>query len=62
MPNVSKEIDIKEGLDDYRSSKDEESSAVDLEANRQDLMRDIQEMIFPHPTVGEAVREALFMK
>ena len=45
MPNVSKEIDIKEGLDDYRSSKDEESSAVDLEANRQDLMRDIQEMI-----------------
>ena len=45
MPNVSKEIDIKEGLDDYRSSKNEESSAVDLEANRQDLMRDIQEMI-----------------
>lgn len=28
MPNVSEEIDIKEGLDDYRSSKDEESSAV----------------------------------
>ena len=45
MPNVSKKIDIEEGLDDYRSSKDEESSAVDLEANRQDLMRDIQEMI-----------------
>ena len=44
MPNVSKEIDIKEGLDDYRSSKDEESSAV-LEASKQDLMRDIQEMI-----------------
>ena len=45
MPNVSKEIDIKEGLDDYRSSKDEESSAVELEASKQDLMRDIQEMI-----------------
>ena len=45
MPNVSKKIDIKEGLDDYLLSKDEESSAVDLEANRQDLMRDIQEMI-----------------
>ena len=45
MPNVSKEIDIKEGLDDYRSSKDEESSAVELEASKRDLMRDIQEMI-----------------
>ena len=44
MPNVSKEIDIEEGLADYRSSKDEESSAV-LEASKQDLMRDIQEMI-----------------
>ena len=44
MPNVSKKIDIEEGLDDYRSSKDEESSAV-LEASKQDLMRDIQEMI-----------------
>ena len=44
MPNVSKEIDIEEGLNDYRSSKDEESSAV-LEASKQDLMRDIQEMI-----------------
>ena len=45
MPNVSKEIDIKEGLDDYLLSKDEESSAVELEASKQDLMRDIQEMI-----------------
>ena len=45
MPNVSKKIDIKEGLDDYRLSKDEESSAVELEASKQDLMRDIQEMI-----------------
>ena len=45
MPNVSKKIDIEEGLDDYRLSKDEESSAVELEASKQDLMRDIQEMI-----------------
>ena len=45
MPNVSKKIDIEEGLNDYRLSKDEESSAVELEASKQDLMRDIQEMI-----------------
>ena len=44
MPNVSKKIDIEEGLNDYLLSKDEESSAV-LEASKQDLMRDIQEMI-----------------